>query len=332
MTFPTRRSALSAGAALLAGLSASTSLPALAQAQAWPAKPIKLVVPFPPGGGTDLAARIIGQRLSEKLGQPVVVDNKPGASTAIGVVAVSAAEADGYTLLFSGSTSYTVNPAIRVKLGYDPFKQLTPIALVARAPLVLVTSAAGPYKTLKEVVAKAKADPLAITYSTFGTGSGPHLTGELLAYAAGVKLSPVPYKGSSDAAIGVIRGDVSMGVDTIASAGPHIQAGKLRALAVVSENRSPLLPTVPAYGELQYASAVFDAWYAVAAPAGLPAPIRDKLLAALTAVMAEPEVRKKLLQQSMEATLLGPQPLRNLMDSEITRYRALVARTGMKLD
>jgi tripartite-type tricarboxylate transporter receptor subunit TctC len=323
-----RRTALWA----LAAAFSTAFVPVPGLAQAWPAKPIRLVVPFPAGGGTDLAARIIGQQLAERLGQPVVIDNKPGASTAIGVVAVSAADADGYTLLFSGSSSYTVNPAVRSKLGYDPFKQLSPIALVARAPLVLVTSSAGPYKTIQDVIAKAKADPKAVTYSTFGTGSGPHLTGELLAYASGVKLSPVPYKGSSDAAIGVIRGDVSMGVDTIASANPYLQSGKLRALAVVSEKRSALLPAVPAYGELQLSPAVFDAWYAVAAPAGLPLPIRDKILAALTTVMADPGVRSRLAQQSMEATLLGPQALRVVMDSEITRYRALVARAGLRLD
>ncbi|MES2188552.1 MAG: tripartite tricarboxylate transporter substrate binding protein [Pseudomonadota bacterium] len=328
MNFLHRRPAL---CALVLALGAAL-MPAITHAQAWPAKPIRLVVPFPAGGGTDLAARIIGQQLSERLGQPVIIDNKPGASTAIGVVAVSAAEADGYTLLFSGSTSYTVNPAVRSKLGYDPFKQLTPIAMVARAPLVLVTSSAGPYKTMKDVLAKAKADPKAITYSTFGAGSGPHLTGELLAYAGGVKLSPVPYKGSADAAIGVIRGDVSMGVDTIASANPYLQSGKLRALAVVSEKRSPLLPGVPAYGELQLSPAVFDAWYAVAGPANLPQAVREKLLAALTAVMAEPGVRSKLAQQSMESTLLGPQALREVMDSEITRYRAIVARANLRLD
>lgn len=299
---------------------------------AWPARPLKLVVPFPPGGGTDIAARIVAERLAVRLGQPVVIDNKPGASTAIGVVAVSASDPDGYTLLFSGSSSFTVNPAVRTKLSYDPFKQLTPIAMVTRAPLVLVTSAAGPYKTLKDVTAKASASPGTLTYSTFGTGSAPHLAGELLAQAAGVKLMAVPYKGSAEAAIGVIRGDVTLGVDTLAAAGPHLQAGKLRALAVVSEKRSGLLPEVPSYGELKLSPALLDAWYAVAGPAGLPPAVRETLLRELTAVMAEPQVRRKLALQSMEPAMLGPQPLRDLMDQEIARYRAVVARSGMRLD
>jgi tripartite-type tricarboxylate transporter receptor subunit TctC len=315
----------------IASVGATAVLP-LAHAQSWPTKPIKLVVPFPPGGGTDQAARIIGERLAVRLGQPVLIDNRPGASTSIGVVSVSTAEADGYTLLFSGSSSFTVNPAVRSKLGYDPFKQLSPIAMVARAPLVLVTSAAGPYKSVKDVITKAQADPLAVTYTTFGAGSATHLAGELLAYAAGVKFSPVPYKGSSEASIGLIRGDISIGIDTLAAANPHLQSGKLRALAVVSEKRLSLMPGVPAYGELQLSPALLDGWYAVAAPAGISPALREQLVQALAAVVAEPEVKRKLALQSMEAVLLGPQALREVMDSEITRYRAVVARTGMRFD
>lgn len=308
------------------------ALPGLSRAQAWPAKPIRLVVPFPPGGGTDVAARIIGERLSARLGQPVIIDNKPGAATAIGVGMVIAAEPDGYTLLFSGSTSYTVNPAVRSKLGYDPFKQLSPIAMVARTPLVLVTSAAGPYKTLKDVLAKAKAEPDTLTYATFGAGSAPHLAGEMLASATGVKFSAIPYKGSAEADIGVVRADVVMGIDTLAAVNPLVQSGKLRALAVVSEKRSAQMPNVPAYGELQLSSALLDGWYALAAPAGISPAVRDQLLQALTAIVAEPAVGKKLQQQSLEPAFLGPQALRDLMDSEITRYRATVARAGIRLD
>lgn len=319
--------------ALLVGAACSAlALSGPAQAQAWPTKPIRMVVPFPPGGGTDVAARIIGERLSARLGQPVVIDNKPGAATAIGVGMVIAAEPDGYTLLFSGSTSYTVNPAVRSKLGYDPFKQLSPIAMVARTPLVLVTSSTGPYKTLKDVLAKARAEPGTVTYATFGAGSAPHLAGEMLANASGVKFSAIPYKGSAEADIGVVRADVSMGIDTLAAVNPLVQSGKLRALAVVSEKRSAQIPGVPAYGELQLSSALLDGWYAIAAPAGISPAVRDQLLQALTAIIAEPAVGKKLQQQSLEPAFLGPQALRDLMDSEITRYRATVARAGIRLD
>lgn len=323
-----RRRALQAGLTLAAATLANQP----AWAQSWPTKPIRLIVPFPPGGGTDLAARIVAERLAVKLGQPVVIDNKPGASSAIGVASVSTAQADGHTLLFSGSTSYTVNPAIRRKLSYDPFKQLTPIALVVRAPLVLVTSATGPYKTVKDVVAAAQAKPRGITYTTFGQGTAPHLAGEMLAQVTGTQLAPIPYKGSAEASIGVIRGDVDIGIDTLAAANPHLQSGKLRALAVIGEKRSGLLPKVPAYGELGLAPAMLDAWYALAGPAGLPAAVRDRLAQAVSEVTAEAEVRRKLQMQFMEAAPLGPQALRDLMDSEIARYRAVVARANLILD
>ncbi len=316
-------------ASALAALGAA-SLPAWAQS--WPARPIKLVIPFPPGGGTDVAARIIGERLGQRLGQPVVVENKPGASTIIGVNAVTGAEADGYTLLFSGSTSFTVNPALRPKLPYDPFRQLAPVALVARAPLVLVTAETSPHKSLQQLLDDAAARPGQVTYGTFGPGSGPHLVGEMLARAANVKLMPIPYKGSADATLAMVRGDIALGIDTIASAGPQIQAGKLRPLAVVADKRSPLLPKVPAYGELQLSQALFDAWYAIAAPAATPAPVRETLLRALTEVMKEPDVRTRLAAQSMDAALLGPKALRDLMDEEVARYRAAAARAGIRLD
>jgi tripartite-type tricarboxylate transporter receptor subunit TctC len=313
-------------------LAAVALAPSLAAAAVWPARSIRLVVPFPPGGGTDIAARIIAERLGARLGQPVVVDNKPGAATVIGVAAVTGAQPDGYTLLFSGSTSYTVNPAVRAHLAYDPFQQLAPIAMVARAPLVLITGAGGPDRTLTGLLARAAAAPGSITYTTFGPGTAPHLAGELLARAAGVKMMPVPYKGSAEALVGLVRHDVVLGIDTMASALPQVKAGKVLALATVARKRSPLLPDVPAFGELGLSAGLLDAWYAVAAPAGLPAAVQERLVAALAATMAEPEVRSRIAQQSMEATFLGPQALRGVMDEELTRYRAVVAKSGMQLD
>jgi len=319
----------------LATLTASSTLlggHASVFSQSWPSRPIRLVVPFPPGGGTDIAARIIAERLALQLGQAVVIENKPGAATAIGAMAVANAEADGYTLLLSGSTSFTVNPAVRPKLAYDPFKQFTPLAMVARAPLVLLTGAQSPYSTLDALIAAATKKPGEINYATFGAGSGPHLAAEMLAYAKGVKLGAIPYKGSAESTIGLIRGDVALGIDTLAAAAPQIQAGKLRALAVISEKRSSLLPKVPGYGELGLSSALFDAWYAVAAPAHLPASTQNRLLQALHKVMNEPEVQGKLAQQSMEAVVSGPQELKATMDQEVVRYRAIVARANIRIE
>ncbi len=319
--------------ALLAAGSALTALPLRhARAAAWPSRPVRLVVPFPAGGGTDIAARLLAERLAPRLGQPVVVENKPGASTILGVQQVVDAEPDGHVLLLSGSTSYTVNPAVRPRLPYDPFRQLTPLALVARAPLVLLAQAAGPHATLGALLDAAARQPGVLNYATFGPGTGPHLVTELVARARGVQLTAVPYKGSGEALLALVRGDVALGVDTLAAAAPQLRAGKLRALAVVAAQRSPLLPGVPGYAELGLLDALFEGWYALAGPAGLPAAVQDTLLQHLRVVLAEPGLRERMAQQSLEATLLEPAALRALMDREVVRYRALAARTGIRLD
>lgn len=324
---PNRRIALSAtllGAITLWGTSA--------QANTWPNRSIKLVVPFPPGGGTDTVARLLAERLSQALGQPVVVDNRPGAGTSIGAAAVAGAAADGYTLLFSGSSTFTVNPAVRRQLPYDPFRQLQTLGLVARAPLVIVTGANSPYTDLNQLLAVAKDKPGVLNYATFGPGTGPHLVGEMLTYARSARMTPVPYKGSADALIAILRGDVQLGIDTLASAKGAIQDGKLRALAVVADKRTPLLPHVPSLTELGLGYALFDAWYALAAPAGLDPVVAQRLQQVLSSTSNDPDFKTKLAQQSMDAAWLPPQPLQALMEREVTRYRAAVARSGIPLN
>ncbi len=325
MSHPTRRTALLAAAAAASSL----FMPGTSFAQAWPSRPIKLIVPFPAGGGTDIVARLLAERLGQALGQSVVVDNRPGAGTAIGAAAVASAAADGHTLLFSGSTTFTVNPAVRRNLGYDPFKQLQPLGLVARAPLVVVTAANGPYADLPQLLAAAKDKPGELNYATFGAGTGPHLVGEMLAYTRSARMTAVPYKGSADALVGILRGDVQMGVDTLAAARGQIDQGKLRALAVISEKRTPLMPQVPSLGELGLGYALFDAWYAMAAPAGLEPAVAGRLEKVLAAIAADADFRQKLAQQSMDGAWLAPAALRGLMDREVTRYRAAVARSGI---
>lgn len=316
--------------ALLAAAAAGSSLllsPALAQS--WPARPIKLVVPFPPGGGTDIVARLLAERLGQALGQSVVVDNRPGAGTAIGAAAVASAPPDGYTLLFSGSSTFTVNPAVRRNLSYDPFTQLQPLGLVARAPLVVVTAANSPYADLPQLLTAARNQPGVLNYATFGPGTGPHLVGEMLSYTRGARMVPVAYKGSADALVGILRGDVHMGIDTLASARGQIEQGKLRALAVISEQRTPLMPQLPSLVELGLGYALFDAWYALAGPAGLPPAVASGLEKALSTIAGDAEFRQKLTQQSMEGAWLAPTPLKALMEKEVTRYRAAVARSGI---
>ena len=314
--------ALAAAASLLA--------PAIGQAQdTWPAKPIRLVVPFPPGGGTDIVARTLGQKLSERLHQPVVVDNKPGASTIIGTDAVAKAAPDGYTLLLSGSTSFSVNPALRTRLPYDPMADLAPIAIVARTPLVLVVAHNAPWKTLDQFVASAKAKPQGIRYATFGAGSGPHLAGELFALAAGLKLQDVPYKGSAQATLAVMSGEIEADIDTVATVAPHIRAGKLRALGIVGATRSSLLPEVKTMAEQKLPEATFDAWYGFAAPAKTPALVVERIGREVLAAMADPALQAQLRAQGMEPAALGAAQFRAQMESEIARYRALAHRAGI---
>jgi tripartite-type tricarboxylate transporter receptor subunit TctC len=298
----------------------------------WPQRAIKLVVPFPPGGGTDAVARALAQKLATRLGKPVLVDNKPGASTIIGTDSVVKAEPDGYTLLVSGSTSYTVNAALRPKLPYDPLKDLAPIAIVAKAPLVLVVNASSPYKDLASLLAAAKAQPKSINYATFGSGSAPHLVGALLEQATGVRLQDVPYRGSAQAMMGLIGGEIQLAIDTVASAAPHVKAGKLRALAIAGNDRSKALPTVPTVQELTLPEAAFDGWYAISAPARTPAAILAKLQKDVDAVMRDSGMQEQVRNQGMEPVFIGPKAMAAAMEAEIGRYRALAHRAQIVVE
>ncbi|WP_295537671.1 tripartite tricarboxylate transporter substrate binding protein [uncultured Pseudacidovorax sp.] len=324
-----KRHFLASGAALALG----AALPSLAFAQEpWPTRSVRLVVPFPPGGGTDIVARALGQKLAERLGQPVVIDNKPGASTIIGTDAVAKAAPDGYTLLLSGSTSYSVNAALRAKLPYDPVRDLAPIGIVARTPLVLVVAASAPWRTVDELVRAARAKPQAIRYATFGSGSGPHLAGELFALACGAKLQDVPYKGSAQATIAVMGGEIEMGIDTVAAVAPHVRAGKLRALGIVGATRASLLPDVKTLAELGLPDATFDAWYGLAAPARSPAAALDRLAKETRTLLADPALQATLKAQGMEPVWIDAATFRTRMEGEISRYRALAHRANIPME
>ena len=301
-------------------------------AQTWPARAIKLVVPFPPGGATDSVARLLGDALAPRLGYPVVIENKAGAATVIGVDAVVKSSPDGYTLLVSGASSYTIVPALRDKLPFDVTKDLVPIALVTFAPLVVVTSSAKPYLKLMDLVAQAKAKPKLLTFSTYGPGTQPHLAAELLADAAGLELQAVPYKGSADALVGLIRGDVDFGVETVSAAQAQIKAGKLRALAVNSGARTAFLPEVPGLNELGLSKAIIQGFYAVAAPTGTPAAVVQRLVKEVSEIMATPEARTRCEDLSLEPVSIGPDGMRAVMNADLARYRELNKRLKISME
>ncbi|MEY2953292.1 MAG: hypothetical protein RLZZ401_1379 [Pseudomonadota bacterium] len=313
-------------------LSLMVAAPVWSWAQSWPAKPIKLIVPFPPGGATDILARVLADKLPAKLGQPVIVENKPGASTVIGVTAVAKAAPDGYTVLVSAGSSFAVLPALKPKLPFDIEKDFAPVSLSVTTPLVLVTSADKPYARLADLIAQASSKAKSVRYSSYGPGTSPQLASEILADTARIDIEPIPFKGSSDALMALVRGDVDMGLETIAAAAPLIKSGKLRALAVTSPGRSAFLPGVPGLDELKLSAAAFEAFYAVALPAGTPKAVVDSLSRAVAEVLADTDVKEKFSAQSLDVVAGGPEALAALMARDIARFRAIGKRLNIELD
>ena len=319
----TRRHFLNASLLCAAALAAP-----YAQAQSYPSKPIRIVVPFGPGGATDVVARTVADKLATRLGQPVIVENKPGASTMIGADAVAKAAPDGYTLLVSGSSTFSVAPALKERMPYDHQK----IALLVKAPLVLVSGPSAPAKSLAELVALAKAKPGDLGYATFGAGSAPHLLGEMFAHEAGIKVMAVPYKGSAPASMALLGGEIQFAFDTIPSVGPHIKAGKLRPLAVSSSQRSSALPDVPTLAELKLGKATFDGFYGLAAPAGTPAAIQQLLGREVAAIMALPDVKEKMLAAGLEPGFLDAPAFSTKVAEEIATFSTAGKRAHIVME
>ncbi len=304
----------------------------LLRAQAWPAKTITMVVPFAAGGGTDIVARAIASRLSARLGQSVVVDNKPGAGTIIGAEAVARSGPDGYTLLVSGASTWSINPAMRSTLRYDALADFAPVGIVATVPLLLLVHADAPYKAVSDLVKAAQASPGTINYATHGPGTVPHLAGGLLQMAADIRMTDVAYKGSAPAMVALLAKEISVSLDTAASAMPQIQAGKVRALANFGAKRSELLPQLATMAEQGLPGATFDGWYGISARGGTPQPVVERLGAEVRAIMRDPEVKALLLKQSIDTAEVGPAAMRTQIESEIARYRALAHRANIRLD
>ena len=284
---------------LACALGAAAFAPAHAQ-EAFPSRPITLVIPFPAGGATDVLGRLIGKKLGDKLGQSVVIDNRAGAGTVIGASYVAKAAPDGYTLLLSSGTTFTVNPAVRPRLPYDPVKSFDPIGITGRTGLILLASKSVPVNDVKQFVSAVKAAPDKYSYGSFGAGTTSQFAGEMFFHAAGLKIQHVPYKGSAPAMVDLIGGQIPFTVDTVSAALPQLKEGKVKAIAVTTEKRSTLLPQVPSLAESGYPGLNMDTWLALVAPAGLPAAVKTRLEKTLAEVVADPDTRERLLALGFE--------------------------------
>ena len=297
-------------------------------AQAYPSKPIRFVVPVPPGGGVDLLTRVLGQKLAENMGVAVIPDNKPGASAAIGTEYVAKAPPDGYTIMM-GYSAHATNPIFTPKVPYDTERDFAAIVFVGYIPLILVTHPSFRANSVKELIALAKARPGEVQYASGGAGAGAHLSGELLKYLARVDLVHIPYKGNAPALNDVLGGQVSIMFDTITTAIQHVKARKLKALAVTSAKRSPLAPELQTMIEAGLPNFDISAWYIVVAPAATPREVVLKLNAELNKAMGDADIRTRMSAQGVEFAGGTPEQADAFIRSEIKRWRQIIKTTGM---
>ena len=322
---PTKRTLMRATAGALLLLAAPLSM-----AHAWPARPIRLVVPFPPGGLIDNMARLVGSRLSQELGQPVVIDNKPGAGGNVGAAEVARAPADGYTLLMA-SPALTISPAIYKNLPYQP-SQLAPVALLGRVPNVLLVNPASGIGKVQDLVGRAKAKPGQLNYASNGNGTSLHLSAELFKRRSETFITHVPYRGAAAAITALLSGEVDMMFDNLPSAIGQIQAGKLRALAVTTAQRSTALPDVPTLAEAGMEGFNVSAWFGVAAPAGLPAPVATRLADALQKVVQQPEVAAAMQRQGADPAFMDAASAAAALNTDAAQWKQVAAFAKIQLD
>jgi tripartite-type tricarboxylate transporter receptor subunit TctC len=312
--------------------SALLAASAAAFAQTYPSKPIRLIVPFPPGGSADILARAIGQKAGEGLGQPFVVENRPGAGTAIGADALAKSAPDGYSVMIGTVSSHAINPALNPKLPYDPLKDFTPVSLVATIPFAMIVHPSVPTKNVQEFIALAKAKPGSLNYSSAGNGTSNHLAGELLKSMARVDIVHVPYKGSAPALNDLIAGQVSLMFDLVLTAAPHVKSGAVRGLAVTGAQRSSALPELPTVAESGVPGYEVSAWFGIFAPAGLAQPVVQRLNAEFVKGLQQPDLRQRLASQGAEPLTSTPDEFGNYLRSEIAKWAKVVKDSGMKVD
>jgi tripartite-type tricarboxylate transporter receptor subunit TctC len=310
---------------------AACAAPAVQAQQHWPDKPIRFVVPYPPGGGTDVIARIVQERFQNTLGQPIIIENRGGAAGSLGTDVVAKAPSDGYTVLFTLS-SHTINPSIYAKLPFNTVKDFEPVGTVASLPQILVANNQLPVNNVAELIALAKAKPDSLSFASVGNGSPGHLAGELFKLRTGTKMTHVPYRGGGPAVTDVMGGQVPLLWVSIPAAAQFVKTGKLKALAVSTVKRSAAFPDVPTMQEAGVADFEVDSWYAIFVPAKTPKAIIDKLNAALNTIVREPDIREKLLAQGSEGVGGTPQALGKIVDAELVKWAKLAKDANIRAD
>jgi len=304
----------------------------LAAAQGYPARPIRMIVPFPAGGGSDTMGRVVGQKLGERLGQQMVVDNRPGAGGSIGADAVAKAPPDGYTLLLGSTSEVAQYPNVNPKIPYNPQRDFAPISLVGNVPLVLVAHPSLPVKSVKDVIALARSRPGEINFSSAGNGSTTHLAVELLVLTTGIKMTHVPYKGSPPAVTDLVAGNVQLGIPTMPAALPFVRAGRLRALGVSTAKRASVLPAVPTLQEAGVKGYDTALWTGILAPTGTPAAILSRLHAEIVKVLELADVREALARQGAEPASSTPAQFAAYIESELARWARVVQQANVRAD
>jgi tripartite-type tricarboxylate transporter receptor subunit TctC len=328
---PTTTQLSSAASFVLSGLMLMLPWCANAQPTAYPEKPVRFIVPYPPGGGTDVVARIVQEKFHAALGQAVLIENKGGAGGSIGTEVVAHSAADGYTVLFTLS-SHTINPAIFQKLSFDTVNDFEPVGMVASLPQILVANPELPANTVAELIALAKAKPDLLSYASVGNGSPGHLAGELFKLRTGTQMTHIPYRGGGPAVTDVVAGQVPLLWVSIPAAAQFIKAGKLKALGVSTHKRSAAFPDVPTIQELGIADFEVDSWYAMFVPAKTPKPIVDKLNRSLNTALSDPVVREKLLAQGAEAAGGTTKALSKIVSAELPKWAKLVRDARIKAE
>ena len=311
---------------------ACTLAPAGASAQAYPTKPIRLICPFPPGGTTDVVARIVAQGLTEAWGQQVIVDNRPGAGAVIGTEMAAKSPPDGYTVLLGSITTHAVNPALHKKLNFDAVNDFAPVTLVVSSPQLLAVNPSVAARSVKELIALAKAKPGQLNYASAGQGSSPHLTFELFKSASGIDIRHVPYKGTGPAITELVGGQVQAMITGVVALMPHVKSGKLRALAVTSKGRVGVLPDVPTIMESGVPNFDVSSWFGVFLPAGTPKAIVTRMNAQVRKIVEAPDVKKRLVDLGADPETNTPEQFAAYVRSERTRWAKVVQDTGARVE